>query len=59
MRSLKKMKDKKRSLEYEKKFKAYLFSFDFKTHKEICEQIGLGWINFIRSTPKTRRCLEK
>ena len=53
------MENKKRSLEYEKKFKAYLFSFDFKTHKEICEQIGLGWINFIRSTPKTRRCLEK
>ena len=28
--------DKKRNLEYEKKFRAYLFSFDFETHKQIC-----------------------
>lgn len=32
---------KKRNLEYEKKFRKYLFSFDFDTHKEICESINV------------------
>lgn len=32
---------KKRSLEYEKKFRKYLFSFDLKTHKEICGHINV------------------
>ena len=32
------MTDKKRNLEYEKKFRAYLFSFNGETHKEICKQ---------------------
>lgn len=31
---------KKRNLEYERKFRAYLFSFDFKTHLEICKNIN-------------------
>lgn len=31
---------KERNLEYEKKFREYLFSFDFKTHKKICENIN-------------------
>jgi len=32
---------KKRNVEYEKKFRAYLYSFDFETHKKICENINL------------------
>jgi len=32
---------KERSLNYEKKFRKYLFSFDFKTHKEICKNINV------------------
>ena len=32
---------KKRNLEYEKKFRAYLFSMDFETHKKICENINV------------------
>lgn len=32
---------KERNLSYEKKFRTYLYSFDFKTHKEICESINL------------------
>lgn len=32
---------KKRSLPYEVKFRKYLFSFDFKTHKEICKNINV------------------
>jgi len=35
------MKTKKRSLEYERKFRKYLFSFDFETHKEICKNINV------------------
>jgi len=35
------MKLKKRNLEYEKKFRSYLFSMDFKTHKEICKNINV------------------
>ena len=34
---------KKRSLDYENKFKKYLFSFDFETHKEICNEINVKW----------------
>lgn len=33
--------NKKRSLEYEKKFRKYLFGFDFNTHKEICKNINV------------------
>jgi hypothetical protein len=40
---------KKRNLEYEEKFRAYLFSFNFETHKEICKNI-----NVVESTPKTK-----
>jgi len=32
---------KTRNLIYEKKFRAYLFSFDFETHKEICKNINV------------------
>ena len=32
---------KKRSFEYEKRFKKYLFSFDLKTHLEICKNINV------------------
>ncbi len=32
---------KERSLKYEEKFRKYLFSFDFETHKKICENINL------------------
>ena len=32
---------KKRSLEYEAKFRKYLYSFDLETHKEICKNINL------------------
>lgn len=32
---------KKRNLEYEKKFRKYLFSFDYETHKKIAENINL------------------
>jgi hypothetical protein len=32
---------KQRSLEYEEKFKKYLFSFDFKIHNEICKNINV------------------
>tara|TARA_R100001086_G_scaffold93846_1_gene46604 strand:- start:3933 stop:4100 length:168 start_codon:yes stop_codon:yes gene_type:complete len=50
---LKKMEDKKRNLEYEKKFRAYLFSFDGETHKEICKHI-----NVVPSTHETRSALK-
>lgn len=39
-----------RNKEYEKKFRAYLFKFDFETHKEICKNL-----NVIESTDKTRK----
>ena len=39
-----------RNLEYEKKFKAYLFKGDFERHKEICKNI-----NVVESTPETRK----
>jgi len=32
---------KERNLEYEKKFRKYLYSFDFEKHKKICENINL------------------
>lgn len=32
---------KKRSLNYENKFRKYLFNFDFETHKKICQQINV------------------
>lgn len=32
----------KRNLEYKKKFRKYLFSFDFETHKEICKNINVN-----------------
>ena len=47
------MEDKKRNLEYEKKFRAYLFSFDGETHKEICKHI-----NVVPSTHETRSALK-
>lgn len=31
-----------RNLEYEKKFRAYLFSFDYETHKQICKNINVN-----------------
>jgi hypothetical protein len=33
---------KERSLDYENKFRRYLFSFDFETHKEICKNINVN-----------------
>lgn len=38
-----------RDLEYEKKFKAYLFRGDWNRHKEICNNI-----NVVESTEETR-----
>lgn len=35
------IKMKTRNLEYERKFRKYLFSFDLKTHLEICENINV------------------
>jgi len=32
---------KTRNLEYEKKFRTYLFSFDFEKHKEICKNLNV------------------
>jgi len=32
---------KKRNLDYEKKFRTYLFSFDFETHKQICKDLNV------------------
>ncbi len=32
---------KERSLKYEVKFRKYLFSFDFETHKEICKNLNV------------------
>lgn len=32
---------KQRNLEYEQKFKSYLFSFNFETHKKICRDINI------------------
>ena len=32
---------KQRNLEYENKFRAYLFSWDLETHKKICENINV------------------
>lgn len=32
---------KKRSLAYEKKFRKYLYGFDYETHKKVCKNIGL------------------
>ena len=44
----------KRNLEYEKKFKTYLFKFDFETHKAICKNI-----NVVESTEETRKIKKK
>lgn len=41
---------KERSVEYEKKFRAYLFSGGGERHKEICKNL-----NVVPSTPKTRK----
>ena len=32
---------KERSIKYEEKFRKYLFSFDLKTHKDICKNINV------------------
>ena len=32
---------KERNLSYEQKFRKYLFSFDFETHKEICNNLNV------------------
>ncbi len=32
---------KKRNLEYEAKFRSYLFSFDLENHKDICKNINV------------------
>ena len=39
-----KLKMKKRSLEYEQKFRKYLYSFDFETHKKICINVNVAHI---------------
>ena len=43
------MNTKKRNIDYENKFRAYLFGGDWERHKEICKNI-----NVVESTPKTR-----
>jgi|TARA_Y100000310_G_scaffold2073_1_gene2588 hypothetical protein len=45
---------KSRNLAYEKKFRAYLFSRDYETHKKIAKHI-----NVVPSTPATRKALRK
>ena len=35
------MNCKKRNLEYEAKFRSYLFSFDLETHRDICKNINV------------------
>lgn len=45
---------KPRNLAYEKKFRAYLFSRDFETHKKIAKHI-----NVVPSTPATRKAMRK
>ncbi|NQV00334.1 MAG: hypothetical protein HQ538_06370 [Parcubacteria group bacterium] len=45
---------KTRSLEYEKKFRKYLYRFDWETHKEICKNIGV-----VESTELTREKVNK
>ena len=32
---------KKRNIDYENKFRKYLFSFDFETHNKICKNINV------------------
>ena len=32
---------KERNLEYEAKFRSYLFSFDLENHKDICKNINV------------------
>lgn len=44
---------KKRSLNYENKFRKYLFSFPYEEHKEICKNI-----NVVESTERTRQAQE-
>jgi len=48
------MTPKKRNLEYEKKFRAYLFSGDYDRHKKIAKHI-----NVVPSTPETRKASKK
>ena len=38
---VRRQKMKKRNVEYENKFRKYLFSFDLKTHLEICKNINV------------------
>lgn len=33
--------EKQRNQEYERKFRAYLFSFDWETHKQICGNLNV------------------
>jgi len=45
---------KERSEKYEQKFRKYLYSFDWETHKEICKNI-----NVVESTELTREKVNK
>ena len=45
---------KERSLEYEKKFRAYLYSRDWESHKKIAKHI-----NVVPSTAATRKAYKK
>lgn len=45
----KKQDKNERNLEYERKFKAYLFRGNWERHLKICDNI-----NVVESTPKTR-----
>lgn len=44
---------KKRSLNYENKFRKYLYSFSYEEYKEICKNI-----NVVESTESTRQARE-
>ena len=44
----------KRNLEYEQKFKAYLFKFNWETHKEICKNL-----NVVENIPEVRKVLKR
>jgi len=48
------MAKKKRNLAYERKFRAYLFSRDYESHKKIAKNI-----NVVPSTAATRKAFKK
>jgi hypothetical protein len=53
---------KKRNLDYEKKFRTYLYSFDFETHKKICLNVNVKHIeqeDTIKHEERINKIIEK